>query len=1071
MAGSPARRARRPLAGSAALLGEATGSVEAMDPAPAPAPDGALSPGARRARRGLASRLSSAWALVFALVLAGLCVAALPFAPVERTTATVDWPVPGEPVESTMLTLLPYRPLELAVRVPCGAAAGGPQEPDERVLFSTFPVGQKDDRGLTVTRNAGGALRVVSEGTLVWSGRATGRCALGVEVVGERTRVLLADDAVADVQVEPPRVAALATSLPPDTEGLSVRLEADSRYESSPTLLKRVLLVLSLAAAALAVASMAALDRRRGTTASPMRAERSSSWRQDTAVAAVLAGWALLGPAMSDDGYIVAINQNFRETGYIGNYYHWYNAPEAPFALVHQMFVPLVELTRAPVVLRLPALLAGLTTWLLLSRVLLPRLGASWRLSTVRWVAVPVLLAWWIPFNNNLRPEPWVALAGTTVLALVLLASEQRRLLMLAGAGVAVGLSVAAAPTGLVAAAPFLVLAPRVFIMLRSTSVPWWLVTPVMLVPGLTVAGVAVFADQPLAAVLEATRVHQVIGPSPPWWQEIMRYEFLFGIGEMGFFGRRLVVLVAFLSLMTVLALRRSLAQRAAGLLLIAASCYGAALVMLVVAPSKWTHHFGGMAGFGVLLVVGLVVHGPAAMRSERAPARLAAVAALVTAGAAAAAFAGPNIWWAYGALGINPVLPGVFAEPLVWLAVGGIVVLALALLEGRSALHRLTLTALPATIVVLALSVSVLTILTTTARAAQELSGGWSMLSQNVGHVAGGDCGMGDHMEVFVPEPLRQLRGLGSERQSVEGAFAQGSGSLLTGPASLPADALRWGTLGSLPGDPNAATGTLTSAWFEVPPLAGEQSLGVVASGTTGGPNTIALEFADRDDPNRVLDRVPVGGGNYSGSWQQAAAALPRGAPGDLVRLIAADATTGLDGWLAVSQPVIITPIPLRDAVEARAIHVDWILQLAFPCLRQVPVAHGLAQLPDWVLTAFPRASAADVYGLSLNEDVGGAFAMARQASTPEVLPVRIGFVSEEDVLRGQDHGTLSIWTYPYPRDRFRLTLGTDTVWGATWGYRYPVPVVPEPLDLPGPRLVDKGSDAGLQIDSRPDR
>lgn len=1010
--------------------------------------------------------LTSAWLLAAVLVGTAVAVAALPFAPVERTTATVDWPAPGQPVESTMLTLLPYRPLSLDLEVPCAAAAAAA---DGAVLFSTFPLDGVAGQGLVVQASAG-RTKVVSEGLTTWFGEVppTPGCALRVQVQGEQTQVRLDGAVVAQVRTEPPRVANLATSLPPDVRGMSVRLEADSRYQSSPSLLKQALLVLAGLGAALAVIALAVLDRDRPRPARPVRPAQGARWPQDLVVAAVLGLWLVIGPMMADDGYNVAVASGFADTGFVGNYYHWYNAPEAPFALVQQAFVPLVELSRAPVLLRVPPLLAGLTTWLLLSRVLLPRLGGSWRPAAVRWVAVPVLLAWWMPFNNSLRPEPWVAVAGTAVLALVVLAVERQRVLLLGAAGAVAALSLAAAPSGLMAAAPLLVLGPQVVALLRSGATRLWLVGAVALVPAGVVVGTVVFADQPLSAVLEATRVHQVIGPSVPWWQEILRYEFLFSLGEMGTSARRLVVLATLLCLVLAIALRRTLRERTDGLLLTAAGCFGVALVLLVLAPSKWTHHFGGTVGFAVLLVVGLVVHTPAALRQERAVLAVTGVTSGLAAGVVALGFAGPNAWWGYSSLGIDPVLPGVLASPLAWLVVGAVVVLGLATAARRLRPVTQSLAALPMTVVVMGLAVSVATMLVSHAQAARELSGGWSMASQNVGHLTDGDCGVGDHLQVQVPEALEALPELGAEIQTEPGAFVR-DGGLLSGPASLPEDTPSWGTLGPRAGDANAVTGTLTTSWSAVPDLAPGQSLGTVVSGRAGGGNGVRLEFADRGAPGRVLASVPVGGELDGAYWQQAPAPVLDPVPGDLVRVVATDDTTGPGGWLAVSPPVVITPTVLRDIGLGRAVHIDWTLLFAFPCLPPVPISNGLAALPEFVLTAVPGDTAGDVYGLALDEEQGGAFAMARQASAPEVLPTRLPNASEEAILREQDLGTLSVWRYPYPPDLFRLTVGTETVSGWEWGYRYPVPSVPEPLDLPGPRLVDKGPGVPPQRDSRP--
>ena len=60
--------------------------------------------------------------------------------------------------------------------------------------------------------------------------------------------------------------------------------------------------------------------------------------------------------------------------------------------------------------LRLPALLLGIGSWILLSREVIPRLGiAARRAPAVRWSTAAVFLAFWLTYNNGLRPEGQIA--------------------------------------------------------------------------------------------------------------------------------------------------------------------------------------------------------------------------------------------------------------------------------------------------------------------------------------------------------------------------------------------------------------------------------------------------------------------------------------------------------------------------------------------------------------------------------------------------------------------------------------------------------------------------------------
>ncbi|WP_281712432.1 arabinosyltransferase domain-containing protein, partial [Dermacoccus nishinomiyaensis] len=75
---------------------------------------------------------------------------------------------------------------------------------------------------------------------------------------------------------------------------------------------------------------------------------------------------------------------------------------------LYDLLALLSQVTTASMWMRLPTLIAGVLTWWILSREILPRLGQSRRASF--WTAAFVFLAFWLPYNNGIRPEPIVAL-------------------------------------------------------------------------------------------------------------------------------------------------------------------------------------------------------------------------------------------------------------------------------------------------------------------------------------------------------------------------------------------------------------------------------------------------------------------------------------------------------------------------------------------------------------------------------------------------------------------------------------------------------------------------------------
>ena len=71
-------------------------------------------------------------------------------------------------------------------------------------------------------------------------------------------------------------------------------------------------------------------------------------WRptlRDVTVIGVLGAWAVIGPATSDDGYILGIARARESAGYIGNYYRWFNVPEAPFGWFYELYAAVIHVS------------------------------------------------------------------------------------------------------------------------------------------------------------------------------------------------------------------------------------------------------------------------------------------------------------------------------------------------------------------------------------------------------------------------------------------------------------------------------------------------------------------------------------------------------------------------------------------------------------------------------------------------------------------------------------------------------------------------------------------------------
>ena len=95
-----------------------------------------------------------------------------------------------------------------------------------------------------------------------------------------------------------------------------------------------------------------------------------------------------------------------RSSGYMANYFRWFGVPEAPVrhpVLRHARLAD-QDLHGQPAGFGCPLSVAGILVLVVISREVLPRLGAAVRRNRVAtWTAGLVFLAFWLPYNNGLR--------------------------------------------------------------------------------------------------------------------------------------------------------------------------------------------------------------------------------------------------------------------------------------------------------------------------------------------------------------------------------------------------------------------------------------------------------------------------------------------------------------------------------------------------------------------------------------------------------------------------------------------------------------------------------------------
>lgn len=647
---------------------------------PANPQSAASTPGAQQPRRAPRQ-------LVAATVVSGFIAFVLllltPLLPVTQVQSSVQWPQGGS-VGSVNAPLISLAPQEIDMTVPLEATRH--LREGQNIIVSTLPASSEEatDRGMFVSAPDGGL--VVSSINKVLFELSPGELAgigpdkqLRVHITDEQAEISVPGTSFEEVLEDDyrPQLSGLYSELKEESSaqlidaGLAANIEINSRFTSSPTLVKSLAMWLGLAAMAVSLWGLWRLDQLDGRRI-PLFNRRWRTFKPlDAVVLAVLGFWHVFGANTSDDGFLLTMARVSNDSDYMANYYRWYGVPEAPFGSpFYDVLALLAKVTTASMWMRLPTLLAAILVWWLISRELLPRFGAviaDRRMAY--WTAAFVFLAFWLPYNNGTRPEPIIAMGLTLTWALFERTIATKRLAPAALGTVVAAFTLACGPTGLAAVGVFLICLPEVFRIMnkRRAIAPGIAYIAAFLAAGFAVM-VPVFKDQTLATVLEATKVRGEVGPALSWYSEWVRYGTLFQEAVDGSLSRRFPMLVfAFCVVLILFSMARhgaipgTPAKPTQRLMLI----IGLSTFFLMFTPTKWTHHFGIYAGIGgVVAALGAVVLSHFALQSARNRSfAIAAVLFLVS-----LSLAGWNAWWYVSSFGVpwwdkNPQVKGIEAN------------------------------------------------------------------------------------------------------------------------------------------------------------------------------------------------------------------------------------------------------------------------------------------------------------------------------------------------------------------------------------------------------------------------
>lgn len=1038
---------------------------------------------------------------IVAGLLGALLAIATPLLPVEQTTAELNWPQNGV-LNSVDAPLIGYVPTELNVSIPCSAAAGlaGPRN----VLLSTVPkqAPKAIDRGLLIERVGDDLLVIVRNTPVVSAPLAqvlSPACerltftAQADQVTGEFVGLVTGPDS--DRPGQPlrgerggydfrPQIVGVFTDLSgPAPPGLSFTATIDSRYSSTPTLLKTLVMVLGVALTVIALGALHVLDSADGVRHRRFLPQRWWSLSLlDGLVATVLVWWHFVGANTADDGYILTMARVSDGAGYMANYYRWFGTPEAPFGWYYDLLALWAHISTASVWVRLPTLVMALACWWVISREVIPRLGHAVKHSrAAAWTAAGMFLAFWLPLNNGLRPEPIIALGILLTWCSVERGVATSRLLPVAIAIIIGALTLFSGPTGIAAVGALLVaIGPLKTIVAAHTSRFGYLALLAPILAASTVTIFLIFRDQTLVGELQASGFKSAVGPSLAWFDEHIRYERLFMASPDGSIARRFAVLVVLLSLAVSVAmtLRKGRipgtalgpSRRIIGITIIS-------FLAMMFTPTKWTHHFGVFAGLaGSLGALAAVAVTAAAMRSRRNRTIFAAAVFFIC----ALSFASVNGWWYVSNFGVPwsnqfPELTFGFTTILLGLSVLALLVAAWFHFTGRgdtppSRPRRWSRVA-QAPLAVAVWAVVVFEVMSLTLGMIDQYPA-WSVGRSNLEALTGKTCGLANDVMVErdpnagVLQPVDVPVGVALGATSAQGFspngipadlsadpvmepegggnFADSDGSVVTGSepgteggttaaagvngsrARLPygLNPARVPVMGSWRSGPQQPA-ALRSAWYRLPPSDERGPLLVIAAAGRFDPGEVTVQWATdeqaaRNEPGGGLGFADVGAAPAWRNLRAPMRAIPDSAT--MVRVVAKDDDLAAQHWIALTPPRIPALETLQEVVGSTdPVLLDWLVGLAFPCQRPFGHRNGVTEVPKWRILP-------DRFGAEANSPVmdylgGGPLGITELLVRATPVPTYL----KDDWFR--DWGALQQLTPWYPNaETARIDLGTAT-------------------------------------------
>jgi arabinosyltransferase C len=720
----------------------------------------------------------------------------------------------------------------------------------------------------------------------------------------------------------------------------------------------------------------------------------------------------------------------------------------------------------------------ALASWWLISREVIPRLGRAVNTSRMAaWTAAGMFLAFWLPLNNGLRPEPIIALGILLTWCSVERGVATNRMLPVAIAIIIGALTLFSGPTGIAAVGALLVaVGPLKTIVARHTSRFGYFALLAPILAACTVTIILIFRDQTLAGEIQASTFKSAVGPSLSWFDEHIRYERLFTTSPDGSVARRFAVLTLLLALAVsvAMALRKGRipgtalgpSRRIVGITIIS-------FLAMMFTPTKWTHHFGVFAGLaGSLGALAAVAITATAMKSRRNRAVFAAAVLFVM----ALSFATVNGWWYVSNFGVPwsnqfPEWRFGFTTFLLGLSVAALLAAAWFHFSGRdesSPTRRTWQRMIQSPLAIAAWLLVVFEVMSLTLAVTDQYPA-WSNGRSNLEALTGKTCGMAEDVLVEQNPNAGMLTPAGAPiGEALGAATAEGFGpngipsdlsadEVMNGPgtatnfADTPEGEVTDSEAGTEGGTTAAAgvngsrarlpfnldptrtpvmgswrSGTqqpavLRSAWYPLPPRDEAGPLLVVSAAGRFDPGEVIVQWAnDEGGPAGGIGFADVGSAPAWRNLRAPLAAIPRDAT--QVRIVATDDDLNPQHWIAITPPRIPQLRTLQDVVGSQdPVLLDWLVGMAFPCQRPFGHQYGVVEVPKWRILP-------DRFGAEANSPVmdnlgGGPLGITELLSRATTVPTYL----KDDWFR--DWGALQQLTPYYPNAQpARLDLGSAT-------------------------------------------